>query len=320
MVGRDLGCTSWWFAHAPLLDRIAGAGIVVAVLAVFVLVVVGGRPLDWGYMGGALRTLLPAWGLSILITVASFAAGLPIGFFVGWVRTLRGESFAELRVRVGRPREALPPTRLVGLALYALGACVVAVLKRFGQRVADGYVELMRGTPLFVQILFVWAFFLYRYPRLEELALLAGLLALTLNSGGYQGEIFRAGLQTVQAGQLEAARAIGLSRLGAMRHVVLPQALRLVIPPLLNEFIGLFKASALLYTISVLELTGRFKQLLNFEARVFELFVIVIFLYLAFTLTVSKLVAYLERRYQIPGLGLRATVASARRPAEPLVA
>ncbi len=262
------------------LDTVAGIAIAVAMAVGFFLIVAGTRPLDFDYMVRSFWVLLPSLGLSAAITFAAFFLGLPIGFIVGWARTLRSRRWEH------------PARRGV---------------KHVAARIADGYVEVMRGTPLFVQIIFAWSALGIKAPSLPNLAFVAGLIAMTGNTGGYQGEIFRGGLQTVHSGQVEAARSIGLTRWGAMRHVVLPQALRLTIPPLLNELIGLFKASSLLFFIGVAELTFRYKQLANFEARIFELFAVVTLLYLLFTLTVSKGVEYLERRYRIPGLGVGGT-------------
>src|SRR5947199_8719845 len=172
----------------------------------------------------------------------------------------------------------------------------------------DGYVAAIRGTPLFVQIVFASSVLVIRFSSLDpnQLALIAGLVALTANTGGYQSEIFRAGIQTVHTGQVEAARAIGFSRWKAMRHVVLPQAVRLVIPPLTNEYIGLLKASSLVVIVgAVTELTtfGRREAFINFH--VFEAFALVTGIYLLITVPVSKVVEWVERRYRVPGLGIQ---------------
>ena len=180
---------------------------------------------------------------------------------------------------------------------------------RFVRRVAEGYVELMRGTPLFVQIVFVWTVLLFRNPGFQDqqtLAFVAGTLAMTINTGAYQGEIFRGGFQTVHSAQVEAARAVGLSRWQTMRFVALPQALRLVVPPLTNEYVGLLKASSLLFFIGVAELTFEAKQLSNREVRIFEVFVVVTAIYLLITVPLSNAVQALERRFRIPGLGIQA--------------
>ena len=189
----------------------------------------------------------------------------------------------------------------------AQGAAVFGV-KYTLRRMGDGYVAAIRGTPLFVQIVFVSSVLVIRFSSLDpnQLALIAGLVALTANTGGYQSEIFRAGIQTVHTGQVEAARAIGFSRWKAMRHVVLPQALRLVIPPLTNEYIGLLKASSLLLVIGIVELTEIGRREAFFQGKPFESFAIVTGLYLLITVPVSKIVEYIERRLRVPGLGIQA--------------
>lgn len=317
---EERGGKHWWMSHARRLDTLAGIALAIALIVLFFVAVTGGRPLDWNFMGRAFVDLLPFLGVAVLATVVSFAIGLPIGFLVGWARIARGEPLPRLLGRIRLPDEPMTGAQRFRFRTWAAGVLIVATLKRIVRRIADGYVEIMRGTPVLVQILFFWSLLLFQSPRLENLPLYAGILALTVNTGGYQGEIFRAGLQTVHSGQVEAARAIGLTRWGAMRHIVLPQALRLVVPPLLNEFIGLFKVSSLLYFIGVAELTFRYKQLAFIEPRIFELFAVVTVLYLMFTVTLSKAVSYLEQRYRIPGLGIQARgigVRALRSPAGP---
>ena len=132
------------------------------------------------------------------------------------------------------------------------------------------YVTLFRGTPLFVQI-FIWHFVwspalvhpvdgwilsgdVAAEVRRNYGPLVAGVLALTVNAGAYITEIFRAGIQSIDRGQMEAARSLGLTYAQAMRYVILPQALRRMLPPLANEFITLMKDSSLLSAIAVAEL------------------------------------------------------------------
>lgn len=310
-----LGRNRWWAAHARTLDTLAAAALTIAFGILFFVAITGGRPLDWGFMAASFLDLLPYLGVAVAATVISFAVGLPMGILVGWARIARGEPLPKLLARIRMPDEPMTGAQRIRFRAWAARKLIGASLKRVVRRIADGYVELMRGTPLFVQIMFFWSLLIFQFPRLEGLPFYAGILALTVNTGGYQGEIFRGGLQTVHSGQVEAARAIGLTRWGAMRHVVLPQALRLVVPPLLNEFIGLFKASSLLYFIGVAELTFRYKQLAFIEPRIFELFAVVTALYLLFTVTLAKVVSYLERRYRIPGLGIQAGQEPIWRPA-----
>ena len=181
--------------------------------------------------------------------------------------------------------------------------------------------ETVRGTPLLVQIIIVFTIVLVFAPAswsLQLRSLVAGILALTINTGGYQGEIFRGGLQAVQRGQREAALAVGLTGRGAMRNVVMPQAFRLVIAPLTNEFIALFKATSLLFFIAVtwpLVFPGIFavetgelffvsKHLTDLFAQVFEIFALLLVFYLIVTVPLSLLTRYVENRFRIAGLGI----------------
>jgi polar amino acid transport system permease protein len=131
----------------------------------------------------------------------------------------------------------------------------------------------------------------------------AGILALTLNTAAYQAEYFRGAIQSVRAGQMQAALALGLSRLQAIRYVVLPQALRLVIPPWSNELIYMVKGSAVVYLIGVLELMGQAKNIAASTFSHFEVYVVVAMFYLALIFLLTVILRVVERRTRIPGLG-----------------
>ncbi len=157
------------------------------------------------------------------------------------------------------------------------------------------YVELFRGTPLLVQIIFVY----YALPQLIGLNLpaqVAGALALALNSAAYIAEIFRAGIESIDVGQTEAGRSLGLSRRQTMRFVVIPQAFRRVIPPLTNEAVALLKDSSLVSVIGLAELTRGGQELTSTLAAPLVIWPIVALFYLAVTLPLTRLVAVLERR------------------------
>ncbi|MBG0789607.1 MAG: amino acid ABC transporter permease [Desulfovibrionaceae bacterium] len=125
--------------------------------------------------------------------------------------------------------------------------------------VADGYIQLIRGTPMLLQIFFFYLGFpqIYMLVTGEGITpdpLITGIVALGINSGAYNAEIIRAGIQSINKGQMEAARGTGLSHNQAMFYVILPQALKRMIPPLGNELIVLLKDSSLISTIGVAEL------------------------------------------------------------------
>ncbi|MGH7364192.1 MAG: amino acid ABC transporter permease, partial [Candidatus Methylomirabilales bacterium] len=136
---------------------------------------------------------------------------------------------------------------VVSIAIGIAGGLVLGVMRvsRFApvRGVATAYTELIRGTPLLMQLIVLY----YALPSvgINLPALAAGITGLAANSAAYVGEIFRAGIQSVERGQVEAARAVGLTNMQTMRYVVLPQAFRLVLPPLTNEFVTMLKDSSL---------------------------------------------------------------------------
>ncbi|HEU5118431.1 MAG TPA: ABC transporter substrate-binding protein/permease, partial [Isosphaeraceae bacterium] len=141
------------------------------------------------------------------------------------------------------------------------------------------YVETIRGTPLMLQLFVL--FFLLPKLGLELPALVAGIGGLAINYSAYEAEIYRAGLQAIPAGQMEAALALGMSRGMALRRVIVPQAVRIVIPPVTNDFIALFKDTSVCSVISVVELTKRYSILANSTGGVVEFAIATAVLYMA---------------------------------------
>ena len=194
------------------------------------------------------------------------------------------------------------------MALGAVLGLILAVLRVYGRGplypaylLASGYVHLFRGTPLLVQLMTIYFALPTVGVRFSPLG--AGILALTLNTAAYQAEYFRGAIQSVRAGQMQAALALGLSRLQAIRYVVLPQALRLVIPPWSNELIYMVKGSAVVYLIGVLELMGQAKNIAARTFRNFEVYIVVALFYLALIFLLTVILRVVERRTRIPGLG-----------------
>jgi len=158
------------------------------------------------------------------------------------------------------------------------------------------YVTFMRGTPLFVQIL------LMHYAVMPALfgsnsAIVNGIIALSLNAGAYIAEIVRAGIQSIDPGQREAGRSLGLTQAQTMRHIILPQAFRRMLPPLGNEAIMLLKDSSLCAAIALPEITYYAKAMQGSTYLVWESFLSVALLYLVLTILCERLVRLLERRY-----------------------
>jgi len=155
------------------------------------------------------------------------------------------------------------------------------------------YIEVIRGTPLLLQLIYVY----YVLPeigiRLD--AFTAGVLALTLNYSAYISEVYRSGIQAIAKGQHDASAALGMTRALSMRRIILPQAIRIVVPTLGNYFIGLFKDTALCSAVSIQELvfTAQVHAALNFQY--FTLYTVVAAMYFVVSFPAARLVSYLER-------------------------
>ncbi|RAJ41374.1 polar amino acid transport system permease protein [Kitasatospora sp. SolWspMP-SS2h] len=201
-------------------------------------------------------------------------------------------------------------TLLISVCAMALGLLlgVVAAVMRLSQNpvtssVAWGYIWLFRGTPVLVQLLIWWNLALV-FPTLFGVStntlvtpFVAALLGLGINEGAYMAEIVRAGIQSVDEGQAEAAHALGLSRAKTMRRVILPQAMRVIVPPTGNEFINMLKTSSLAYVVTYGELMTKAKDVYTNNLAVMELLFVTCFWYLVLTTVFSIGQYYLERYY-----------------------
>ncbi len=166
---------------------------------------------------------------------------------------------------------------------------------------ASAYVDVVRGTPLFVQILLVY----FGFPSLcadifgqtiRLSPMFAGILVCSVNSGAYVAEIFRAGIVSINKGQWEAAKSLGMPPKMVMRLVILPQAFKRIVPPLGNEFIILLKDTSLLSVIGVTELTRKGQLYVSVTFEAFTVYIGVALVYLVMTFAISKLLSYLEKR------------------------
>jgi polar amino acid transport system permease protein len=168
------------------------------------------------------------------------------------------------------------------------------------------YVEIIRGSPLMVQIL-IWYFVFgtvindllaaYGLGRLP--AFWYGVASLACFAGAYVTEIVRAGIQSIHKGQTEAARSLGMSYAQSMRHIILPQALRRILPPLAGQFISLIKDSSLLGIIAIRELTKAAREVVSASLQPFEVYFLAAILYLVLTFTLSMAVQKLEKRMAV---------------------
>lgn len=165
-----------------------------------------------------------------------------------------------------------------------------------GTVVARGYVELIRNTPLLVQ-LFVVYFLLG--PILDLDRFVAAVLALSLFEGAYASEIFRAGIVSIHKGQWEASYSLGLSGADTYRFVVLPQAIRRILPPLTSQAISLIKDSALVSLVALADLTQAARVIVARTFLAFEIWFTIAAMYLVITVALSTFVNYLEKRFQI---------------------
>lgn len=164
------------------------------------------------------------------------------------------------------------------------------------QVIAVCYVNIIRGTPMLVQIFLIY----FALPMVigERInPFVAAVAACSIDSGAYVSEIFRAGIQSVDKGQMEAGRSLGLSWMQTMRYVIMPQAFKHVIPPLGNEFISMTKETSLVSVIGFEELTRRGQLIIAKTYGSFEIWLTVAAIYLVMTLTIARLVSYLERRF-----------------------
>ncbi|EPC04082.1 hypothetical protein L861_01885 [Litchfieldella anticariensis FP35 = DSM 16096] len=165
---------------------------------------------------------------------------------------------------------------------------------------ATAYVEVFRGTPMLVQLFFI-------YLGLPEIGIVlapftAAAVAIGLNTAAYQAEYFRGAIQSLPAGQMVAARAMGMSRFQALRDIILPQAGRRVIPQWSNEAIVELKYTSIAYAIGLTELTARAEQVGYQTFQFLEAFTLVAIIYLVLTGIVAQSLDFLERKTRIPGL------------------
>jgi len=173
---------------------------------------------------------------------------------------------------------------------------------------ATGYVATVRGTPFLVQMFIVTLAVTVVYPTFTlwgwNQFYWCGLLALFINTTGYQGEVFRGGIQSVEAGQIEGGKAMGFSRVQIFFRVTLPQTFRLITLPLTNEWISNFKTATILSYISIFEVYFWSKNTIAIQdVHPIEAFVMLTIFYLLINVTLSRVVTYIEKVRRIPGLG-----------------
>jgi polar amino acid transport system permease protein len=212
---------------------------------------------DWETVGGYWQLFLSGWQTTVGVSLAALLLSTLIG---AGLALAQGSDFLPLRY---------------------LAKC---------------WVELIRGTPLLVQI-YVLFYIVADAVRLEDRAV-AGVLILSVFSGAYLAEVFRAGIESVGRSQLESALAIGLTRVQTYRHVILPQALRSVLPSLAGQFVSLIKDSSLLSIIGLNEFTQSARNIASYTYSNFESYLLLAAGYLLLTLPISVWTRRMEQRFR----------------------
>lgn len=202
--------------------------------------------------------------------------------------------------------EGIKFTLLISLLAVVLGVIfgtILCFMKRSKLRVlriplpkviASIYIEIIRGTPLLLQILMVY-FGLSTFGfKLEPI--IPCIIALSLNSSAYVAEIIRSGIDAVDKGQLEAARSVGMTQTQAMQYIILPQAVKNILPAIGNEFVAIIKESSMASSIGVTEIIYASKLVTGATYRSFEPLIVAAVCYFFLTFTLGRLMAYIERR------------------------
>lgn len=184
---------------------------------------------------------------------------------------------------------------IIGTTLGGLLSLLRLSKFKIFRAIATTYIEIIRGTPMMVQISLVY-FGSYTLFGADMDKFAAALIAVSLNSAAYVAEIIRSGIQSIDKGQWEASRSLGLSNSQTMIYIILPQAIKNILPALGNEFVTLIKETAVASTIGVIDLMHASKIVQSSSFEAFSPLVIVAILYFVITFTLSKLIGALERR------------------------
>jgi polar amino acid transport system permease protein len=236
------------------------------------------------------KGLFTAWRLAFVGALATLT----------WLTVTRPDPYLKIIMFV--PDGILVTFKVtVGAILLALIIGLITGLGRISRnRVINGvaslYVEVIRGIPLLVQIFYIY----YALGRIVKVPdILSAIIAMAVCYGAYMGEVFRAGIQSIPKGQSEAALSLGMTRSQTMWHVILPQAFRVVLPPVGNEFIALLKDSSLVSILAVADLLRRGREFASESFTYFETYTVIALIYLILTLFFSKIIGIMEERINV---------------------
>lgn len=230
--------------------------------------------------------LMTGVSVTIRITLSAYVLATVVGLITGLARTSKNTVLYTISTLYVETARGVPLIVLMLYVAFVIVPAVVGLINGIGSLAASVGLGGVLGGLVNLSI---------RQINIEA----RGIIALAVGYAAYEAEVFRAGIQSISRGQMEAARSLGMTYAQAMRFIILPQAIRRVLPPLGNDFISMLKDSSLLTVLAVPELTqlGRIRRASTF--RVFETFNVVTFLYLAMTLALSAVVRFVEQRMKI---------------------
>lgn len=211
--------------------------------------------------------ILKGVGYTLLVSLIGTIIGLIIGLLIGVYRTMP------------KPKHKF-----------------VRGLKKVGEWILNAYIEIFRGTPMMVQAMVIfWGFALLNDGKTLNVVF-SGLLIVSINTGAYMAEIVRGGIISIDKGQFEGSQAIGMTHFQTMIHVVLPQALRNILPSIANEFVINIKDTSVLNVIGFTELFFQAKTIVSATAQTFATYLLVAAIYFVLTFTVTRLLRILEKK------------------------
>ena len=266
----------------------------------------GGSKLTYIPSAKSLRHIDPWWILVVLVVVLLVV-----------LVTVKSDPFWNILIFV---RDGITVTVLITVISFIL-ILIVGMFGGLGRLsknpfihgAATFYIEIVRGIPLLVQL--IWWYFAFptvvqqigQWLHISALAnyqahaIYTAITGMVVCYSAYMSEIYRAGIQSVPKGQMEAARGLGMSYFQSMRHIILPQAVRMILPPVGNEFIALLKDSSLVSVVAVADLTRRGREFMATHFNPIEVWTLVALLYLVMTLLAARGVAWIEKRTKFEG-------------------